>query len=182
MDFSPLVSESHPRRKWLGRDSETRGEKNPSRMENHTKCISCRAYVIELDKSLHSEHRQTNQHAWKTLHVYRYLCSSFYTPTLPPSPPTLTPSPPPYLTLMFPDHHHDICVTCMLMFMSFACIIPRHISSSEKKHVHVHNHFTIMFSLCAFSFEMNLRTNLPNSTLSKSSTRDVKCCRRVPSK
>ena len=29
MDFSPLVS-----------DSETRGEKNPSHMENHTKCIS----------------------------------------------------------------------------------------------------------------------------------------------
>ena len=24
----------------LGRDSETRGEKNPSHMENHTKCIS----------------------------------------------------------------------------------------------------------------------------------------------
>ena len=38
MDFSPLVSESHPRR--VGRDSETRGEKNPSHMENHTKCIS----------------------------------------------------------------------------------------------------------------------------------------------
>ena len=34
MDFSPLVSESK-------RDSETRGEKNPSHMENHTKCISC---------------------------------------------------------------------------------------------------------------------------------------------
>ena len=26
----------------LGRDSETRGEKNPSHMENHTKCISSR--------------------------------------------------------------------------------------------------------------------------------------------
>ena len=25
----------------LGRDSETRGEKIPSHMENHTKCISC---------------------------------------------------------------------------------------------------------------------------------------------
>ena len=40
MDFSPLVAESHPRRKRLGWDSETRGEQNPYRMENHTKCIS----------------------------------------------------------------------------------------------------------------------------------------------
>ena len=28
----------------LGRDWETRGEKNPSHMENHTKCISSRTY------------------------------------------------------------------------------------------------------------------------------------------
>ena len=33
MEFSPLVSESHPRRKRLGRDSETRGENNLSHME-----------------------------------------------------------------------------------------------------------------------------------------------------
>ena len=26
----------------LGRDSKTHGEKNPSHMENHTKCISCK--------------------------------------------------------------------------------------------------------------------------------------------
>ena len=32
MDFPPLVFESHPR---LGRDSETRGEKNPSHMEKN---------------------------------------------------------------------------------------------------------------------------------------------------
>ena len=37
MDFSPLVSESQPHRK---QDSGTHGEKNPSHMENHTKCIS----------------------------------------------------------------------------------------------------------------------------------------------
>ena len=41
MDFSPLVSESQPRRKRQSRwDSDTRGEKNPSHMENHTKWIS----------------------------------------------------------------------------------------------------------------------------------------------
>ena len=34
----------------LGRDSETRGEKNPSHMENHTKCISgnIRAHCLTL--------------------------------------------------------------------------------------------------------------------------------------
>ena len=41
MDFSPLVSESQPRRKRQSRwDSDTRGEKNPSHKENHTKWIS----------------------------------------------------------------------------------------------------------------------------------------------
>ena len=34
MDFSPLISESHPRRKRLG------WEKNPSHLENHTKCTN----------------------------------------------------------------------------------------------------------------------------------------------
>ena len=38
-DGFSLVSESHPRRQWLGWDSETSGEKSPSHMENHTKCI-----------------------------------------------------------------------------------------------------------------------------------------------
>ena len=46
MDFSPLISEPHPRRKRLGWDSETRGEKNPSHMENHTKCISSNGTII----------------------------------------------------------------------------------------------------------------------------------------
>ena len=30
----------------LGRDSETRGEKNPSHMENHTKCISSSCFWL----------------------------------------------------------------------------------------------------------------------------------------
>ena len=39
--FSPLVYDhtlvaNEPRRKWLGWDSDTRGEKNPSHMKNHT--------------------------------------------------------------------------------------------------------------------------------------------------
>ena len=33
MDFSPLVTESHPRHRRLGLNSETRGEKTPSHME-----------------------------------------------------------------------------------------------------------------------------------------------------
>ena len=39
-----------PRRKRLGRDSETRGEKNPSHMEKHAKCISCKClYIVFLN-------------------------------------------------------------------------------------------------------------------------------------
>ena len=39
IDFSPPVSEFQPRRKQLGWDSETYGEKNQSHMEDHTKYI-----------------------------------------------------------------------------------------------------------------------------------------------
>ena len=42
----------------LGRDSETRGEKNPSHMENHTECISS---DISEHRKVGSEHQLINQ-------------------------------------------------------------------------------------------------------------------------
>ena len=56
MDLSPLVSESQPRRKRLGWDWETRDEKNPSHMENHTTCIS-----ISMNASGYSDMRLAPQ-------------------------------------------------------------------------------------------------------------------------
>ena len=44
MEFSPLFSEIPPRLWW---NSETCGEKNPSYMENHTKCISCTGISVQ---------------------------------------------------------------------------------------------------------------------------------------
>ena len=72
MDFSPLVSESHPRRKWLGRDSETRGEKNPSHMENHIKCISSQSddeAILSVEDVLSLE-RQFNKPVHKHSRAY----------------------------------------------------------------------------------------------------------------
>ena len=48
MDFSPLVSESHPHRYATRAGLETHGEKNPSHMENHTKCISSFMMIVAV--------------------------------------------------------------------------------------------------------------------------------------
>ena len=56
----------------LGWDSETRGEKNPSHMENHTKCISSLLCMVKVP------------HLWKTLLRYKQLTkyrNKIYKPT-----------------------------------------------------------------------------------------------------
>ena len=77
----------------LGRDLETRGEKNPSHMENHTKCISCHLitfqhlYILGINVSFNRNSMQylnsvliqnksficvIYMHVWS--HVYDYMC------------------------------------------------------------------------------------------------------------
>ena len=68
MDFLPLVFESHPRLKRLGRDSETRGEKNPSHMENHAN-----AYRTCLFQSLYFVFHSLVVFLYVFLYFYRLL-------------------------------------------------------------------------------------------------------------
>ena len=75
MDFSPLVSESHSRRFAIGRDSETRGEKNPSHMENHTKCISSNGLApfirLVLIRKGRNDQSTTNANSWLPVYLHK---------------------------------------------------------------------------------------------------------------
>ena len=60
MDFSPLISESHPFHKRLRWDSETCGEKNPSHMENHMHIM-----LAVLSPSFHEQITSLLCRTWK---------------------------------------------------------------------------------------------------------------------